>query len=92
MITLVFLAGLAFIGYQIYESLLKIKTQAKKQMGNKNVVFSKEGVRVGIKHVETEAYVDKTQSWVVKAWNLSGESKDKSKKYVFQVWKRLCPT
>lgn len=92
MITLVFLAGLAFIGYQIYESLLKIKTQAKKQMGNKNVVFSKEGVRVGIKHVETEAYVDKTQSWVVKAWNLSGESKDKSKKYVFQVWKRPYPT
>jgi len=91
-ITLVFLAGLAFIGYQIYESLLKIKTQAKKQMGNKNVVFSKEGVRVGIKHVETEAYVDKTQSWVVKAWNLSGESKDKSKKYVFQVWKRPYPT
>jgi len=51
-------------------------------MGTKNVVFTKDGVRVGVKHVETEAYVDKTQSWVVKAWNLSGEAtKDKSKKY-----------
>jgi len=76
-----FLAGIAFVGYQIYESLLKIKTQAKKQMGNKNVVFTKDGVRVGIKHVDSEVYVDKTQSWVVKAWNLSGSDvKDKSKK------------
>jgi hypothetical protein len=82
LITLIFLGGLAFVGYQIYESLLKIKTQAKKQMGTKNVVFTKDGVRVGVKHVDTEAYVDKTQNWVVKAWNLSGnEVKDKSKKY-----------
>jgi len=82
LITLLFLGGLAFVLYQIYDSLLKIKSQAKKQMGTKNVVFTKDGVRVGVKHVETEAYVDRTQSWVVKAWNLSGnETKDtKSKK------------
>lgn len=43
-------------------------------MGKKHVVFTKDGVRVGVKHVENEAYVDKTQSWFVKAWNLSGGS------------------
>jgi len=80
LITLVFLAGAAYVGYQIYESLIKIKTQAKKQMGTRNVVFTKDGVRVGVTHVENEAYVDRTQSWVVKAWNLSGEGKDKTKK------------
>lgn len=41
-------------------------------MEKKNVVFTKDGVRVGIKHVATEKYVDQTQSWVVKAWNLGG--------------------
>ena len=44
-------------------------------MGKKNVVFTKDGVRVGVKHVQNEKYVDATQSWVVKAWNL-GNSKD----------------
>lgn len=80
-ITVTFLAGLAFVGYHIYLSVVKIQAQAKQQMGNKNVVFTKDGLRVGVKHVKTEEYVDKTQSWVVKAWNLSGEStKDKQKK------------
>jgi len=51
-------------------------------MGNKNVVFTKDGMRVGVKHVETEKYVDATQSWVVKAWNLhnSGSNQDDKKK------------
>jgi hypothetical protein len=32
-----------------------------------------------VKHVENEKYVDATQSWVVKAWNLSGNAKDEAK-------------
>jgi hypothetical protein len=84
-VTLIFLGGLAFVGYQIYVSMVKIQAQAKKQMGNKNVVFTKDGLRVGVKHRETEDYVDSTQSWVVKAWNL-GSAKDdtKNKKCVSQ--------
>ena len=69
-ILLVILAGLAFVSYQIYDSVTKIQAQASKKMSNKNVVFTKDGMRVGVKHVETEKYVDATQSWVVKAWNL----------------------
>jgi hypothetical protein len=40
-------------------------------MSRKNVVFSREGVKVGVKSYRDENYVDKTQSWVVKAWNLA---------------------
>lgn len=50
-------------------------------MGKKNVVFTKDGVRVGVKHVQNEKYVDKTQSWVVKAWNL-GQPKQEEELYV----------
>ena len=45
-------------------------------MGKKNVVFTKDGVRVGVKQVQNEKYVDATQSWVVKAWNLGNAPKD----------------
>ena len=49
-------------------------------MGAKNVVFTKDGLRVGVKHVETEKYVDATQSFVVKAWNLSQEQEAAKKR------------
>ena len=66
------MAGLAFVAYQIYDSVTKIQAEASKNMNNKNVVFTKDGLRVGVKHVDSEKYVDTTQSWVYKAWNLSG--------------------
>ena len=40
-------------------------------MQSKNVVFTKDGLKVGVKEVKTESYVDKTQGYLVKAWNLS---------------------
>lgn len=50
-------------------------------MERRNVVFTKDGVRVGIRHVNTEKYVDQTQNWVVKAWSLAtGKVNDE---YVF---------
>lgn len=47
--------------------------KASERMGKKNVVFTKDGVKVGVKQVQNEKYVDKTQSYVVKAWNLAQE-------------------
>ncbi|KAM7193764.1 hypothetical protein V8F20_008239, partial [Naviculisporaceae sp. PSN 640] len=78
-ITFVIIAALVWIGLQIYQSVIKIQEQAEKKMGKKHVVFTKDGVRVGVKHVENEAYVDKTQSWFVKAWNLAGGSAEEEK-------------
>jgi hypothetical protein len=44
-------------------------------MGSKNVVFTKDGLKVGVRQVKEENYVDATQSWVVKAWNLGSDAK-----------------
>ncbi|KAI2622684.1 hypothetical protein GGS26DRAFT_240507 [Hypomontagnella submonticulosa] len=68
-ILLVIVAGGAFVGYQIYLSVNKIRDTAEQRMAKKNVVFTKDGLKVGVKHVEQESYVDATQNWVVKAWN-----------------------
>lgn len=67
---LLFLGGAAFVGYQIWLAVTQVEQSARDRMAKKNVVFTKDGMRVGVKHVEQEKYVDRTQSWVVKAWNL----------------------
>jgi hypothetical protein len=49
----------------------KISSAATDKMQSKNVVFTKDGLKVGVKEVKNESYVDSTQSILVKAWNLS---------------------
>lgn len=49
----------------------QISSAASDKMQSKNVVFTKDGMKVGVKEVKTESYVDSTQSILVKAWNLS---------------------
>jgi len=70
------LSAIAWVVYQVYVSATKIRDTASERMGKKNVVFTKDGVRVGVKQVQNEKYVDATQSWVVKAWNLGNAPKD----------------
>lgn len=56
-----------------------------------NVTFTKDGVRLKVHGMEDESYVDRTQSWVVKAWELgtgtgsAGKEEDgaKRKRFVF---------
>ncbi|KAK7931977.1 hypothetical protein PG985_002689 [Apiospora marii] len=67
----VFIGGAVFVGYHIWASVGKIQQSAADRMARKNVVFTKDGMRVGVKHVEQERYVDATQSWFVKAWNMA---------------------
>ncbi|KAI1458524.1 hypothetical protein F4805DRAFT_115556 [Annulohypoxylon moriforme] len=71
LILLIVVGGAGFVGYQIYLSVAKIRDSTEKRMAKKNLVFTKDGLKVGVKHVEQESYVDATQSWVVKAWNMS---------------------
>jgi len=70
-IFLIFLAGAAFVGYYIYLGATQIGESASERMNRKNVVWTKDGLKVGVKSIKQESYVDKTQSWVVKAWNLA---------------------
>lgn len=38
-------------------------------MEKKNVVFSKDGAKVGVKELTAEKYTDRTQKAFVKTWN-----------------------
>ncbi|OAA41610.1 hypothetical protein BBO_05596 [Beauveria brongniartii RCEF 3172] len=69
-ITLGVVGGIGFVLYHVYLSVTKMGETASQKMGKKNVVLTKDGMRVGVKNVRNERYVDKTQSYVVKAWNL----------------------
>jgi len=73
------LAAIGFVVYQVLQSASKIGQRAEKSMAKHNMVFTKDGMKVGVKHYEQEKYVDKTQSWVVKAWNLAEEGKTSGK-------------
>lgn len=55
-------------------------------MQSKNVVFTKDGMKVGVKELETEGYVDATQGFLVKAWNLSSFPAYKSR-----LWNKDAP-
>lgn len=69
----------AFVGYHLYLASLKISDAASEKMQKKNLVFTKDGLKVGVKEVKNESYVDQTQSFLVKAWNLSTWPEYKSK-------------
>ena len=44
-----------------------------RKMEKKNVVFTKDGAKVGVKEVRTEDYADRTQKAFVKTWNAAQE-------------------
>ncbi|KAI9751846.1 MAG: hypothetical protein M4579_005869 [Chaenotheca gracillima] len=65
------LIAFAFVGFQIYLVMGQIADTANKKLEKKNVTFTKDGMKVGVKEVKEESYVDQTQNMLVKAWNLS---------------------
>ncbi|KAG6041833.1 hypothetical protein E4U41_001304 [Claviceps citrina] len=75
-VAIIFISAIGWVLYQVFDSATKFRDTASERMGKKNVVITKDGVRVGVKHVQNEKYVDKTQSWVVKAWNLGQAKSD----------------
>jgi hypothetical protein len=48
-------------------------------MEKKNVVFTKDGAKVGVKEVRAEDYADRTQKMFVKTWNAAQDGGDKKK-------------
>ncbi|MCJ1254156.1 hypothetical protein MMC24_001970 [Lignoscripta atroalba] len=51
----------AFVGYAIYTVANDVADKTQKKMEQKNVMFSKDGMRVGVKELKTEDYVEQTQ-------------------------------
>ncbi|KAF2834851.1 hypothetical protein M501DRAFT_999881 [Patellaria atrata CBS 101060] len=68
-ILLGFTAFGAYIGIQLYVWVNELADRGIKKMEKKNVVFSKDGMKVGVKEVRDEDIADKTQSLFVKAWS-----------------------
>ena len=53
----------AFIGYVVYTIATDIAEKTSKKMEKKNISFGKEGMKIGVKEVRNENYVDQTQRY-----------------------------
>ncbi|KAK7745941.1 hypothetical protein SLS53_002661 [Cytospora paraplurivora] len=82
------LAGFAFVGYHIWESAHKVKGTVSERMTKKNLVWTPDGgLKVGVKHKNEEAEVDRTQKYFVNAWNLSGGSEKQQQQKLGKKYK-----
>ncbi|KAF1963616.1 hypothetical protein CC80DRAFT_379193, partial [Byssothecium circinans] len=62
-------AGMGWVGYQIYVYSNELAERGVRKMEKKNVVFTKDGAKVAVKEVKAEDYADRTQKAFVKTWN-----------------------
>lgn len=58
---------------QVYLYSNELAERGVRKMEKKNVVFTKDGAKVGVKEVRTEDYADRTQKAFVKTWNAAQE-------------------
>ncbi|KAL4928438.1 uncharacterized protein BDV17DRAFT_96631 [Aspergillus undulatus] len=68
-ILLVVIAVLVVIGLIAYSIIQEVSNTARGKMEKKNVMFTKDGVKVGVREVNEEEYVDRSQSILVNMWN-----------------------
>jgi len=66
---LAFVGVFAYIGYHMYLFSNELAERGQKKLEKKNISFSKDGMKVGVKGLRDEDYADKTQNVLVKAWN-----------------------
>ena len=59
---------------KIYLYSNELAERGVRKMEKKNVVFTKDGAKVGVKEVSAEQYADKTQRAFVKTWNAANGS------------------
>ena len=58
---LLFVAVLAVVGFVAYSIFQSVSQTARDKMEKKNVVFTKDGMKVNVKEIKDEAYKDRTQ-------------------------------
>ncbi|KAI6245496.1 hypothetical protein HI914_06559 [Erysiphe necator] len=56
-------------------------------MQTKNVFFTREGIKVGIKELKNEKYVDLSQNFLVKTWN-SGSWPGYTPRLKINLWRK----
>lgn len=80
LIILVIVLGIAVaIGVIAYQIANDITDKTKQKMEKKNITFSREGVKVGVKQVSSEQVADSTQSVLMKVWSSAAWPGYKSK-------------
>ena len=70
-ITLVVLAIAAFVGIVIYSIVNDVAENTSKKMEEKNVVFTKDGMKVGVRELKGEDFVGSTQKSVFFSFQIS---------------------
>ncbi|KAL4945200.1 hypothetical protein BDV06DRAFT_48504 [Aspergillus oleicola] len=65
-VVIIVLVAIGFIAYSIIQ---EVSNKTRSKMEKKNVMFTKDGMRVGVKEVNEEEYVDRSQSILVNMWN-----------------------
>ncbi|EGD97082.1 hypothetical protein TESG_04501 [Trichophyton tonsurans CBS 112818] len=78
-LVILLVVALAAIGLVIYSIAMDVKDNTKKKMEKKNVAFSREGAKVGVKEMQAEEYQDRTQSVLVNMWENSRYRSDQGK-------------
>lgn len=63
-ITLILLVLVAIVGFVAYQIACDVADKTSKKMEKKNVSFSKDGMKVGVKEVSAEQVGDSTQTCV----------------------------
>lgn len=62
-ITFILLAVVAVVGFVAYQIACDVADKTSKKMEKKNVSFSKDGLKVGVKEVSAEQVGDSTQKY-----------------------------
>ncbi|KAL5338654.1 hypothetical protein BJX70DRAFT_365792 [Aspergillus crustosus] len=60
---------LAVIGFIAYSIIQEVSGKTKSKMEKRNVMFSRDGMKVGVREVGEEEYVDRSQNVLVNIWN-----------------------
>ncbi|KAL4800444.1 hypothetical protein BDV19DRAFT_384265 [Aspergillus venezuelensis] len=65
-VVIVVLVAIGFIAYSIIQ---EVSNKTRNKMEQRNVMFTKDGMKVGVREVNEEEYVDRSQSILVNMWN-----------------------
>ncbi|KAI9373720.1 hypothetical protein BJX61DRAFT_541489 [Aspergillus egyptiacus] len=57
------------VGYVAYTIAQEVSDKTMGKMEKRNVMFTKDGMKVGVREIKEEEYVDRSQSILVNMWN-----------------------
>ncbi|KAK1143044.1 hypothetical protein N8T08_007108 [Aspergillus melleus] len=68
-ILVVVVSVIAVVGYIAWSIAQEVTRTTRSKMEKKNVVWTRDGMKVGVKELKDEEYKDRSQSVLVNMWN-----------------------